>query len=128
MNQNYRDLTKAEEEVMHHLWTLKQAFVKEIVAEFPDPKPAYNTISTIVRILENKGVVGHDTFGKSHRYYPVISKDEYAEAQASKLMGNYFGNSLEKMLSFFVEREKLSTDDVNELLKDIQESKKKKDE
>lgn len=123
MNQNYRDLTKAEEEVMHHLWKLKQAFVKEIVAEFPEPKPAYNTISTIVRILENKGVVGHDSFGKSHRYYPVISKDEYAETQASKLMGNYFGNSIERMLSFFVKREQLSTEELDALLKDIQQGK-----
>lgn len=123
MNQSYRDLTKAEEEVMHHLWKLKHAFVKEIVAEFLDPKPAYNTISTIVRILESKGIVGHDTFGKSHRYHPLISKEEYAEAQASKLMGNYFGNSIERMLSFFVQREQLSTEELDALLKDIQNSK-----
>jgi len=128
MNHNSRDLTKAEEEVMHHLWKLKQAFVKEIVAEFPDPKPAYNTISTIVRILENKGIVGHDTFGKSHRYYPLISKEEYADTLASKLLGNYFGNSVESLLSFFVKKEKLSTQEINALLKDIQDSKGEKDE
>ncbi len=113
---------------MQILWNLKQAFVKEIVAEFPEPKPAYNTISTIVRILETKGFVGHETFGKSHRYFPEVEKEAYAETQASKLLGNYFGNSVESLLLFFVKKEKLSAQEVDALLRDIQESKRKENE
>ena len=72
-----KELTKAEEQVMQILWQLEKAFVKEIIEQMPDPKPAYNTVSTIVRILEKKGFVSYEAFGKTHRYYPLMSKREY---------------------------------------------------
>lgn len=117
------ELTKAEEDVMQHLWELDKAFVKEIVAQFPEPQPAYNTISTIVRILENKGFVGHEAFGKSHRYYPLISKEAYAEQASKKLLEGYFGGSVEKMLSFFVKKENIDLDELDQLLETVKKKK-----
>lgn len=78
-----KELTKAEEEIMQVLWKLKQAFVRDILEELPEPKPAYNTVSTIVRILENKGFVGHEAFGKSHQYYPLVAQDKYKRDRKS---------------------------------------------
>ena len=117
------DLTKAEEEVMQHLWKLEKAFVKEIVAQFQEPKPAYNTISTIVRILETKGFVSYEAFGKTHQYYPLISKDQYAERASKKLLEGYFGGSVEKMLSFFVKKENLNLEELDQLLESIKKKK-----
>jgi len=81
-----KELTRAEEEVMQILWKEKKAFVKEILDRFPEPRPAYNTVSTIVRILEKKGFVSHDEFGKSHRYFPLIMKEDYREMRLTDLM------------------------------------------
>jgi predicted transcriptional regulator len=119
-----RELTKAEEEIMHKLWFLKKAFVKDILEELPEPKPAYNTVSTIVRILENKGFVDHESFGNSHRYYPLIDKDRYKSFAAKKLISSYFDNSAQNMLSFFLEKEKLDVKEVDEMLKMIEKAKK----
>lgn len=119
-----KDLTKAEEEVMQILWKLKKAFVKEILAEMPTPKPAYNTVSTIVRILEQKGLVGYNAFGKSHQYYPLTSKAAYSEYKMKRLMSNYFKGSLSNMVSFFVEKNDLSTSELDELLNLIEQKKK----
>ena len=101
-------LTKAEEQVMQILWDLKKAFVKEIVAKFTEPKPAYNTVSTIIRILEKKKVVGHESFGRTHRYHPLISREAYANQSANHLIENYFGGSAENLLSFFVEHKRMT--------------------
>lgn len=117
------ELTKAEEEVMQHLWKLEKAFVKEIVAQFKEPRPAYNTISTLVRILETKGFVSHEAFGKSHRYYPLVSKEQYAERASKKLLEGYFGGSVEKMLSFFVKHERIDMAELDELLKTFKREK-----
>ena len=87
-----KELTKAEEQVMQILWEEKKAFVKEILSHFPEPRPAYNTVSTIVRILEKKGFVSHEEFGKSHRYYPLVQKEEYRDERFSDLMKGYFNN------------------------------------
>ena len=114
-----KDLTKAEEQIMQVLWQLEQAFVKEVIDELPLPKPAYNTVSTIIRILETKGFIGHEAFGKAHQYYPLISKEEYKRHATEKLLGNYFENSVESMFSFFVKEEKLDLSDVDEILKMI---------
>lgn len=96
-----KELTRAEEQIMQVLWTLEDAFVKEIIDELPEPKPAYNTVSTIIRILETKGFVSHKAFGKSHRYFPLINREEYKSFATGKLLTNYFGNSVESMFSFF---------------------------
>lgn len=115
-------LTKAEEEVMQVLWKLKNAFVKDIIDKLPhNPKPAYNTISTIIRILEKKGFVSHEAFGRTHRYYPLISKGEYTKNFMNRFVKNYFGSSYRKMLSFFAEEEKLSLSDIEYLRKKLED-------
>ena len=118
-----KDLTKAEEQLMQVLWQLDKAFVKDVIDELPLPKPAYNTVSTIIRILETKGFIGHEAFGKAHQYYPLISKEEYKRHATEKLLGNYFENSVESMFSFFVKEEKLDLGDVDEILKMIDKIK-----
>jgi predicted transcriptional regulator len=120
-----KELTKAEEQIMQVLWTLEKAFVKEVIDELPEPKPAYNTVSTIIRILETKGFVEHEAFGKSHRYFPVISKEQYKSFATDKLLNGYFGNSVESMFSFFVKKEKIDLKEADEILKMIKNLKSK---
>lgn len=120
-----KDLTRAEEQIMQVLWQLESAFVKEVIDCLPEPKPAYNTVSTIIRILEVKGFIGHEAFGKSHKYHPLISKEAYKRHATEKLLGNYFENSVESMFSFFVKEEKLDLSDVDEILKLINKFKNK---
>ncbi len=110
-----KELTKAEEQVMQILWKIGKGFVKDILAEMPSPKPAYNTVSTIVRILEKKGFAGHEDYGKSHEYYPLVSKKEYSRNSLKKLVQNYFSNSYEKMVSFFAREESLSLEEMQEI-------------
>ncbi len=105
-------LTKAEEEIMQILWDLKEAFVNEIIEKFPEPKPAYNTVSTIVRILVKKKFVAHKAFGKSHQYYPLMSKKEYADKYFSNFVQNYFSNSYQSLVSFLTRQEKLDIKDM----------------
>ncbi len=118
-----KDLTKVEGQLMQVLWKLKKAFVKEIINELPDPKPAYSTVSTIVRILENKGVLGYEAFGKTHRYYPLITREEYMRYEADKFLNNYFSNSVQDMFSFFVSEKKIDLKDAEQLLKMIDKIK-----
>jgi len=112
-----KELTKAEEQIMHILWNLKKAFVKEILKEFPEPKPAYNTISTIIRILEQKEIVTHEEFGNSHRYIPLISKEEYTKKFMKSFVSKYFSNSYKQLVSFFAKEDKLTLDELEELRK-----------
>ncbi|MCD4725322.1 MAG: BlaI/MecI/CopY family transcriptional regulator [Bacteroidales bacterium] len=107
-----KELTKAEEELMQIIWKLGKGFINDILAELHEPKPAYNTVSTIVRILEKKGFVGHLAFGKSHEYYPLVSKSEYTKSYFGHFMKNYFGNSYREMVSFFTNDNNL---DIREL-------------
>ena len=118
-----RTLTRAEEEIMRILWQLKKAFVKDILAEMPEPKPAYNTVSTIIRILEKKEVVGYTAYGKTHEYYPLISEEEYKRHEMTQLMVNYFDNSLPNLVSFFVKDNDLKTKDLDEIMKLIDRHK-----
>ena len=120
-----KKLTQAEEQIMQVLWQLESAFVKDVIDQLPEPKPAYNTVSTIIRILEVKGFIGHEAFGKAHKYHPLISKEEYKRHATEKLLGNYFENSVESMFSFFVKEEKLDLSDVDEILKMINKFKNK---
>ncbi|MFD1144039.1 BlaI/MecI/CopY family transcriptional regulator [Larkinella insperata] len=120
-----RELTNAEEEIMKVLWKLEKGFVKDVLAELPEPKPAYNTVSTIIRILEKKGLVGYRAYGKTHEYYPLITEEEYKRFEMEQLMSGYFDNSLKKLVSFFVKDRKLSlkeTDEIIELLNRKKES------
>jgi predicted transcriptional regulator len=109
------ELTKAEEQIMQQLWQLEKAFVKEIVDRLPQPKPAYNTVSTIVRILEKKGFVAHDAFGKSHRYYPLVTKKAYTRGFMKGFLNNYFSNSFKNLVSFFAKDKSLSIAEMEEL-------------
>ena len=97
-----KELTRAEEQLMQVLWQLKKGFVKDVMVPLPEPKPAYNTVSTIIRILETKGFVGHIAHGKSHEYCPLISKEQYQSFATDKLMNGYFDNSVQHMFSYFV--------------------------
>jgi len=119
-------LTKAEEQVMQCLWEMEEGFVKEIIQHYPDPKPAYNTISTIVRILENKEFVRHESFGKSHKYIPVVSKEDYRSFTATKVMDGYFGGSAKNLVSYFLKEKNLDTNELDELLEIIEKAKTKK--
>lgn len=119
-----KELTKAEEQIMQVLWELKQAFVKDVIEQLPDPKPATTTVSTIIRILEGKGFVNHEAFGTTHRYFPIISIDDYKEFATGKLLNSYFGNSVEKMFSFFLKQEKVDLKEADEILKLIEDLKK----
>lgn len=120
-----KELTKAEEQIMQVLWDLGKGFVKDVLNELPEPKPAYNTVSTIIRILETKGFIDHEAFGKSHRYFPVISKEEYKSFATEKLLSGYFSNSVENMFSFFVKEKKLDLKEADEIMKLIEKLKKK---
>ena len=118
-----RTLTRAEEEIMRILWQLKKAFVKDILAEMPEPKPAYNTVSTIIRILEKKEVVGYTAYGKTHEYFPLITEEEYKRFEMQNLMVNYFDNSLPNLVSFFVKDNDLKDKDLEEIMKLINDHK-----
>lgn len=119
-----RTLTRAEEEIMRILWQLKKAFVKDILNEMPEPKPAYNTVSTIIRILEKKEVVGYTAYGKTHEYFPLITEEEYKRFEMQNLMVNYFDNSLPNLVSFFVKDNDLKSKDLDEIMKLINDHKK----
>jgi len=120
-----KKLTYAEEQIMQILWNMEKAFVKEIIEQMPEPKPAYNTVSTMIRILEKKGVVDHFAFGKTHQYYPLIAREEYARSHYKLFMKDYFGNSFKQMVSFFAQEEKLSTNELEELLDQIKSNETK---
>jgi predicted transcriptional regulator len=110
-----KELTRAEEEVMQILWSLEHGFVKDILEKTSEPKPAYNTVSTIVRILEKKGFIGHKAFGKTHEYFPLINKEQYSKSIMSSMVKNYFSNSFQQMVSFFASNEKLSLKELEEI-------------
>jgi predicted transcriptional regulator len=121
-----KELTKAEDQIMQILWTLEKAFVKDIVEAMPDPKPAYNTVSTIVRILETKGFIDHTAYGKTHEYYPLITKEKYTKFYLNNLLKGYFDGSFQNLVSFFARENKLSTTDVQKLLAEVKDAKKGK--
>ena len=120
-------LTKAEEQVMQILWEEEEGFVKELLQKFPEPRPAYNTVSTIIRILEKKGFVDHRSFGKSHQYYPLVSRDEYRNERFSSLMKNYFNNSMKQVLSHFGKDGSMDMNEANEIISMIEALKTQTD-
>jgi BlaI family transcriptional regulator, penicillinase repressor len=120
---NFKELTKAEDLVMQILWKIEKGFVKDIMEHMPEPKPAYNTVSTIVRILETKGFVNHKAYGKTHEYYPVITKEKYTRFYLNNLIKGYFNGSFENLVSFFARENKMN---ISEMEKILEELKKKK--
>lgn len=126
MNTAIKELTKAEEQVMQILWKLKKAFVKDIVEQFPEPRPAYNTVSTIIRILEKKGFVSYNSFGNTYEYYPLIGKTEYSRIYLGSFVHRYFGSSYNKLVSFFAAEENLSVSELEEIRNMVEKEIQKK--
>jgi BlaI family transcriptional regulator, penicillinase repressor len=114
-----KELTRAEDQVMQILWQLEKGFVKDIIERMPEPRPAYNTVSTIVRILETKGFVNHKAYGKTHEYFPVISKERYTKFYLNNLIRGYFNGSFQNLVSFFAKENKLNTHEIEKLLAEL---------
>jgi predicted transcriptional regulator len=124
-----KELTRAEEQIMQVLWSLEKAYVKDIIERLPSPKPAYNTVSTIVRILEKKGFVGHEAFGKTHLYRPLVAKEDYTQAFLKSFVRNYFDDSYQELVSFFAKDRNLTISELEEILAALrQEIRKQKAE
>ncbi|SIT93764.1 BlaI/MecI/CopY family transcriptional regulator [Pontibacter indicus] len=123
-----KELTKAEEEIMQILWKIEKGFVKDILEEMPEPRPAYNTVSTIVRILEKKGFVGYTAFGKSHEYFPLVAEDKYKSFFLKNFMSGYFGGSFEKLVSFFAKDNNLDVKELDQLMRHVKNDLKEEDQ
>lgn len=113
-------LTNKEEEIMQILWKLEKAFVKDVLAEIKTDKPHYNTLSTIIRNLEEKGYVSYTAYGKTHQYYPIVSKEDYRKKFFNNAIENYFNSSYKNVVSFFAKEEKISVDDLKDIIKLIE--------
>ena len=114
-----KELTKAEEQIMQLLWEQERAFVKDLLEQIPEPKPAYNTVSTIIRIMEKKGFVGYKAYGNTHEYFPLISRNDYTRSFMKNFMRNYFSGSFQEMVSFFAKEDNMSLTDLDELIDDV---------
>jgi len=114
-----RELTKAELQLMQLLWKREKAFVNDLIEDLPDPKPAYNTVSTIVRILEKKGFVSHTSYGKTHEYFPLINRDLYLNSYMGNVLQSFFSNSLPNLVSFLSKKEGISLEEADEIMKII---------
>ncbi|QNJ97179.1 BlaI/MecI/CopY family transcriptional regulator [Constantimarinum furrinae] len=119
-----KQLTKAEEDIMQVLWDLGEGNVAAVIEELPKPKPAYNTVSTIIRILENKGFVDYRKEGRGHIYFPKVLKTEYSNESINKLVDGYFQGSFKSMVSFFMKKNDLSIGELESILKEVDKSKK----
>ena len=120
-----KELTRAEEQLMQILWKIKKGFVKDLIDRIPEPKPAYNTVSTFIRIMKRKGFVGHTAYGKTHEYFPLISKKEYTKLYMKGFIKNYFSNSLQEMVSFFAKEDKMSISELEALLQEVKKDLEK---
>jgi BlaI family transcriptional regulator, penicillinase repressor len=121
-----KELTKAEDQIMQILWSLEKGFVKDIIEKMPDPKPAYNTVSTIVRILEKKGFIGFKAYGKTHEYFPLIAKEKYTRFYLNNMVKGYFDGSVQNLVSFFAKENKIDVHDIDLLMQQLEELKNKK--
>lgn len=118
-----KELTRAEDQVMQILWQIEKGVVKDILEQMPEPKPAYNTVSTIVRILETKGFVDHKAYGKTHEYFPLISKEKYTKFYLNNMLKGYFNGSFQNLVSFFAQENKMDIKDIEKLLKELKNKK-----
>lgn len=115
-----KELTKAEEQVMQHLWAIKKGFLKDILDQFPDPKPAYTTVSTVIRVLVKKGFIGYNTYGKTNEYFPLLSKSSYFQRRLKPIITNYFSGSSTEFASYFA-NEQLNLSELEEVQKIIEQ-------
>ncbi|WP_285057282.1 BlaI/MecI/CopY family transcriptional regulator [Pedobacter ginsengisoli] len=120
-----RELTKAEEQIMLILWEMKEGLVKDVIDRMTPPKPAYNTVSTVIRVLEGKGFIDHKAVGNTHIYFPVISEEQYKHFAFDKVMNNYFENSYQSLVSFLVKEKNMDMDELDELIKLAEKLKNK---
>jgi predicted transcriptional regulator len=118
-SEKIRELTRAEEEVMQVLWQIERGMVNQILERFPEPKPAYNTVSTIIRILEQKGFVDHKAYGRTYEYYPLVGKKEYSRSFFRNFVRNYFGDSYQSLASFFANDNDLTLSELEEIQQTI---------
>ena len=121
-----KDLTRAEEQVMRYLWRIRSGFLKQIIEQYPEPKPAYTTVSTVIRVLVKKGFISYRTYGKTHEYYPFVSRDRYFKEHFKTLIKNYFSNSPHRFVSFFTEKANLDLTELEEMKNIIEEQIRKK--
>jgi len=120
------ELTKAEEQIMQILWKIEKGFVKDVITHFNEPKPAYNTVSTIIRILEKKGFVSYKAYGKTHEYFPLISKKDYTKKFFKGFLSRYFSNSFQQLVSFFSNENEMSIEEMEKIMKMMEEEIKLK--
>lgn len=120
------ELTKAEEKIMKILWKIEKGFIKDIQDEFPEPKPPYNSVSTIVRVLVKKNIVSYTQYGTTYEYFPLITKNEYRKGQLGRLVKDYYNNSLKQVVNYFSESKNLDINEVEEVMKMLEELKKKR--
>jgi BlaI family penicillinase repressor len=120
-------LTRAEEQIMQILWDLGEGLVKDVLEKLPEPKPVRNTVSTIIRILENKGFVSHRVYGNIHLYFPVVSKQSYSKNQLLRLMENYFNNSFSTMASLFAKEKDLTVEELDAILEELSRENNKEE-
>lgn len=123
-----KELTKAEEQIMQYLWRLKKAFLKDIVEQFPEPKPAYTTVSTVIRVLVKKGFIGYNTYGKVHEYFPKVTKRAYTKSFFSGVFNSFFDQSASGFTSFFTKENDLSLTDLEEMKQIIEAQIQKRKE
>ena len=117
-------LAKREEQIMQVFWTLGKAFIKEVIPEMPEPKPHYNSLATMVKILEDKGFLGHETFGNMFQYFPIISKEQYQKHAMKDIVSQYFDNSYSNMLAYFAKEQKISEQELTDIIDIIKKTKK----
>lgn len=115
-----QELTRAELEIMQVLWARRAVVIHDILDDMEEPKPAYNTVSTIVRILEKKGFVSHKAYGKTHEYFPLVAKEDYARRYMDGVLKNFFGGSLSRLVSFFSEQKAISLEETDAILRMLQ--------
>ena len=116
-------LAKREEQIMQVFWKLEKAFIKEIIPHLPNPKPHYNSVATMVKILEEKGFLDHDSVGNVYRYFPTISREDYQKHAMKDIVSQYFDNSYPRMLAFFAKEQNLTEDELQEILHMIKTDK-----
>ena len=111
-------LTRAEEELMHKIWDLEKAFLKDIIEALPEPRPAQSTVATLLKIMETKGFIGHKAYGKSFEYFPIVTRKDYTKAYFGQFLNSYFGGSFKKMLHFYMEEDDLDLQTLDELMRE----------
>ena len=124
VNKGVSELTRAELELMQVIWKKEKVLVHDILDYLPEPKPAYNTVSTLVRVLEKKGFVGHKSYGKTYEYYPLVSKEDYTSRYMTGVLNNFFDGSLSRLVSFFSSNKSISVEETDKILEMLKHDRK----